>query len=273
MSPDLQQADVAPDAPLAAQLDSLAAYIRDPAGATPPAGLEPRRLRVYRDLFLGNMRALLAGNFPVARQMLDEGRWDLLVDDFYREHASRTPLFPEVGQEFLAYLAQRNQPTDPPWLHELAHYEWLELALQISPATCDGIAHDPDGDLLAGAPVVSPLAWPVACAWPVHRLGPEFQPEAAPAAPTLLLLRREADGEVSFHELGALSFRLLQCIEALPTCSGRQHLLALAREADTDDVAAFVAEGAAMLAQWHRDGTVLGTRGASAGPGAPAGVC
>src|SRR3546814_5838583 len=78
-----------------------------------------------------------------------------------------------------------------PWLRELAHYEWAELALQISEATREDIAHDARGDpgsspgqaLLAGCPLPSPLAWPLAYAWPVHRIGPDHQPLEQPAQP------------------------------------------------------------------------------------------
>src|SRR3546814_6431904 len=48
--------------------------------------------------------------------------------------------------------------------------------LQISEATREDIAHDARGDLLAGCPLPSPLAWPLAYAWPVHRIGPDHQP-------------------------------------------------------------------------------------------------
>ena len=58
--------------------------------------------------------------------------------------------------------------------------------------------HDPQGDLLDGMPVASPLAWPLAYTWPVHRIGPDFQPDAPPSDPTLLLLRRDAAGDVHF---------------------------------------------------------------------------
>src|SRR3546814_11884921 len=98
-----------------------------------------------------------------------------------------------------------------PWLRELAHYEWAELALQISEATREDIAHDARGDLLAGCPLPSPLAWPLAYAWPVHRIGPDHQPLEQPAEPTLLLLRREPDGQVSFHVLSPLKTGRASC--------------------------------------------------------------
>jgi hypothetical protein len=245
---------------LRAQQDALAAYIRDPAHVAPPEGIDERRLKVYRDLFFNNVESMLAGNFPVLHRIFAGARWQALVRDFYRDHGSRTPLFTELAHEFLRYLETRQVADDPPWLQELAHYEWVELALQISEATREDIAHDADDDLIAGKPVVSPLAWPLAYAWPVHRIGPEFQPHVPPDAPTLLLLRREVDGKVSFHELSPLTFRLLQRLDAEPQYTGHEHLALLAAEADATDVEAFVRDGAAMLLQLHREGTVLGTR-------------
>ena len=149
-----------------------------------------------------NIESLLAGNFPVIRKLLGESHWKALVREFYRDHRCQTPLFPEIAREFLRYLEARcrERRSEPPFLLELAHYEWVELALQIAERASSDIAHDPQGDLLDGAPVLSPLAWPLAYRWPVHRIGPEFQPEAPPAAPTLLLLRREADGNVRFSD-------------------------------------------------------------------------
>src|SRR3546814_960177 len=135
-----------------------------------PPGIEQRRLDVYRELFFNNVAGLLGGNFPVRRRIHGDERWQALVHAFYRDHDSRTPLFTELAREFLRYLEARNEDPAMPWLRELAHYEWAELALQISEATREDIAHDARGDLLAGCPLPSPLAWPVAYAWPVHRI-------------------------------------------------------------------------------------------------------
>ena len=253
-----------PDAVLRAQQDALAAHIRDPDRVAPPEGVEARRLKIYRELFFNKVDSLLAGNFPVLRRIHGDDGWRALVRAFYRDHDCHTPLFTELAREFLRYLDERAAGEaghdDPPWLRELAHYEWVELALQISEASCDDVAHDPDGDLLAGAPLVSPLAWPLAYAWPVHRIGPDFQPETPPDTPTLLMLRREADGTVSFHALTPLAFRLLQRLEDSPDLGGREQLVALATEAGAPDVGAFVADGTALLARMRAEGTLLGTR-------------
>ena len=234
---------------------ALARHVRDPGANPSPPGIEDRRLAIYRELFLNGIDSLLAGNFPVIRRTLGDEAWRALVRRFYSRHRCRTPLFTEIGREFVQYLEGRDDV--PPWLHELAHYEWVELALQISDEPLP--PHDAGGDLLAGRPVLSPLAWALAYCWPVPRIGPAFQPDAPPDAPTLLLVRRDAAGDVHFSELSPLVFRLLQLLEDESTASGREALRQLAEEADAEDVDAFIRDGAAMLAQLHREGVVLGT--------------
>lgn len=241
---------------------ALGAWIRDPHGQPAPAGIEPRRLAVYADLFYRNVEGLLATAFPVIRQTLGDEAWHALARDFLREHPARTPLFTDLARELLRYLDTRTEAgrADPPWLRELAHYEWVELALQISEARPGDIAVDPDGDLLAGRPVLSPLAWPLAYAWPVHRIGPGHVPISPPDTPTFLLVRRAADGEVAFSALSPLAFRLLQGMDEAPERTGGAHLAALAAEAGAADVPAFVTEGARLLESLRSDGTLLGTQ-------------
>lgn len=252
---------------LTTQQNALAAHIRDPENVPPPAGIEERRLKIYRELFFNNVEGLLAGNFPVLRKLYGDDGWTSLVRAFYRDHDCQTPLFTELAREFLRYLEarastdkSRDAGDDPPWLRELAHYEWVELALQISEARSDEIAHAPDGDLLDGRPLVSPLAWPFAYLWPVHRIGPDYRPDTMPETPTLLMLRREADGTVSFHALTPLAFRLLERLDGMPGLSGREQLHALAAEAGATDLDAFQRDGAAMLMRMRAEGTILGTR-------------
>lgn len=238
---------------------ALSAHIRDPLRAAAPAGVEERRLRIYRELFFNNVEGILAGNFPVIARTLGPSAWTALVRDFYRDHPSHTPLFTELAREFLRYLETRAGPPrdDPPWLHELAHYEWVELALQISDARVSDPSHDVHDEPLEQSFVLSPLAWPLAYEWPVHRIGPSSMPDTLPGAPTLLLVRRGADGAVRFSELSPLTFRLLQRIEAEPALTGRVHLDALAQESGAPDPDAFVAMGRAMLDQLRADGVLL----------------
>ncbi|MGH8027545.1 MAG: HvfC family RiPP maturation protein [Pseudoxanthomonas sp.] len=236
----------------------LAAHLRDPDAHAPPPGLEDRRLAIYRDLFFNNIEGLLSGNFPVIRKTLTEQRWRPLVREFYAQHRSHTPLFAEIGREFIRFLQERaeRKTDDPAWLAEMAHYEWVELGLQI--ADDEIPVHDAGGDLLAGVPVLSPMAWALAYAWPVQRIGPEYQPEAPPDAPTLLLVRRDAQYDIRFAEISPLVYRLIEILRS-GEGSGRQALERLAEEAGAADLPAFVEQGRAMLQRMREEGTLLGT--------------
>ena len=238
------------------QQAAFAAHLRDPQAHPAPAGIEPRRIAVYRELFFNNIAGLLGSTFPVIRRTLGEDAWKALVRRFYARHASRTPLFPELGREFLRHLESADAVGDPPWLAELAHYEWIELAVQIDDSPVP--AHDPAGDLLDGIPVLSPWIRALAYDWPVHTIGPDHVPPAEPAAPTLLLVRRDGDGGARFAAISPLVYRLLELLGE-GGHSGRARLRALAAEAGVDADAGFLAQGAAMLERMRAEGTIKGT--------------
>jgi len=235
---------------------ALTRHLRDPDRYAPPPGLEERRLRIYRELLIGSIDGLLAGGFPVLRETLGDDDWRALVRRFFAAHRCATPLFPQVGGEFVDFLhgGGGSAVRGAPWLAELAHYEWAEAALLA--CTDAAPAHRADGDLLEGEPLLAPWAWPLAYRWPVHEIGPALRPRRAPAAPTLLLVHRDRDGDVRFAQLAPLSYRLLDSLRTHRR-SGADHLRALAAEAGAAADALF-AEGRSALEAWRAQGVVLG---------------
>ncbi len=229
-------------------------YIRDPQANEPPPGIETRRLAVYRQLFFGNLQSLLAGNFPVLHASLPGEQWQGLTEGFYAGFRCQTPLFTEVAGEFVEYLEGRTE--QPGWVAELAHYEFIETALLLSDSAEP--AHDPQGDLLEGVPLLSVLAAPLAYAWPVSHIGPEHIPLETPAEPTLLLARRGSDLKVYFSRLAPLAHALLVSLQQWQL-TGRQHLKALAEIAGVE-LAAIEGPGIALLRSLKEQGVVLGTR-------------
>jgi uncharacterized protein len=246
---------------LRAQQFAFAAHLRDPEGAAPPPGIEDRRLQIYRDLFYTSVEGLLAGNFPVCKRVLGEAAWHQRVRAFYRDFRAQTPLFPELGREWLRYLELRREQSadDPDWLLELAHYEWVEAALMLSEAEPDLSSIDPQGDLLSKPPVLTPLAWALAYRYPVHRIREDFQPETPGDTPTTLLVMRDAQDEVRFKEIGLLSFLLIEAIGNNPALSGETLLRGLADQ-QRADAETFLREGGALLEQLRARGVILGSR-------------
>lgn len=215
---------------------AFAAHLRDP-GSAPPIGVDACRMAVYVDLFYNNIERLLATNFPVIRTLHDKPSWHARVRDFYREHRSQTPLFSEISIEFIAWLQQRADTgvDDWPFLAELARHEASELALSLDEHEIAELEHDPNGDVISGVPVPSPLARVHAYRYPVHLIGPDYRPLAAPAQPTLVLLIRNRADAISFLEIDPLSALLIaglqenrdetgaQCVDAVLAALGRQH--------------------------------------------------
>ena len=238
------------------------AHIRDPEHAPLPDGVPARRMAIYTEIFFNNIDEQLSGNFPILRQITSDERWHALVRDFMRKHRSVTPLFTEVALEFLDYLQEERdtQPSDWPFMLELAHYEYVELAVSISSADEETGDYDPNGDLLAGCPLVSPTAWNLSYQWPVHTVGPENLPTEAPSEPTHLVVYRDRADDVHFLEINAVTQRLLQLVKENPTHTGLDVLTTIAGELGHADADGIVGAGRQLLDDLRLRNVILGTR-------------
>lgn len=240
---------------------AFAGHIRDPDSNAPPEGIEDRRMAIYRHLFFNNVSQLLSRTFPVLFRILGNERWEALTRDYFSRHRSHTPLFLEMPREFLLYLEkERGQiEGDPPFLYELAHYEWVELALSIDEREPDSASVDTDGDLLDGRPEISPLVWSVQYRFPVHRISPENQPSEPPDSPTHLVIYRNLDGRIGFLEVNAVTARLVELLVEGQAESGRAALLQIAEELDHPRPGTVVDGGASILEDLRQRGAILGT--------------
>lgn len=242
---------------------AFADHLRDPRRAPMPAGLPARRVAVYRELLFNNLCGFLDTCFPVARATLGERRWRRLNRAFYRDWPLHTPWFREIPREFVRYLIEA-KPAGPPWLPELAHHEWVELALDVLETAIP--EHDPDGDLLARPVILNPARLNLAYRWPVHRIGPQYRPRKP--VDTHLLAYRGDDDAVRFVEINAVTARLLALLSEAPT-AGEAACRRIAEALHHPDPARIVAFGAALLDGWRRDGIVLGTLPAPLTPRRP----
>ena len=224
----------------------FAGHIRNPLSNSAPEGIEDRRLAIYRNLFFNNIESFIANGFPILKSITDADRWLSLVRDFVHRHQSHSPYFLEIGSEFLHYLQSERipQPTDPAFMLELAHYEWIELALDVS--AMDFPKVKVEGDLLIDQPVISPLAWTLSYQYPVHKIGRDFQPSTVPAEATYIIVYRDRQMQVGFIEINPTTRRLLQIL-AVEMVSGRTALLKLANELEQCNPDAMVEFGFELL--------------------------
>jgi hypothetical protein len=241
---------------------AFAAHIRDPENNPAPADIEDRRMSIYRELFFNNLLNLLSSTFPVLKKLHSSKKWHALVRQFMVAHQAQTPYFLEIPKEFLAFLENEYQPDDDdyPFLLELAHYEWVELALSVSEDSNDETNVDSDGDLLDGIPVRSALSWSMIYRYPVHRISESFLPDDAGEQLTHLVVYRKSDDDLGFMELNPVTARLLEIIDTNETKTGRELIIDLAEEISYQDPAALVQHGAAAMLEMRSVEILLGTR-------------
>lgn len=191
----------------------FAAYIRDPENNPQPADVQPQRMAMYRELFFNNIDNFLSVNFPVLRTILNDRQWFELGQDFFAKHSSQSPHFSEIPEEFLDYLQnERDSSADFGFMLELAHYEWVEMALSIAKEPAPANRQNLD-NLYNQRIRLSPLAWPLAYQYPVQKISPAFLPETAPKQATFLVVYRNPDDEVNFIEITPITYRLLEIIQ------------------------------------------------------------
>ncbi len=242
--------------------NAFAAHIRKPAEAPLPEGVEDRRMAIYRDLFFNNINGFLENGFPVLRSLYNEEDWLALVRSFFADHRCKTPYFAKISEEFLAFLQTTYQPTaiDPPFMLELAHYEWVELALMILDEAADASAIDRHGDLLREIPVLSPTAWLLGYQWPVQHISQDYQPDEPSAQPNHLIVYRDREDNVGFIEANPVTARLFQLLETNSDQSGQSLLETIAEEIRHPNPQIVIDGGHQTLTRLHNLDIVAGTR-------------
>ncbi|MEH6582528.1 MAG: putative DNA-binding domain-containing protein [Halioglobus sp.] len=238
----------------------MARFLRNPETESAPEGIEPRRLKIYQDLIYNNIEGFISSGFPVLRTLYSDDNWHQLVRLFIEGHSCRSPYFLEISQEFLDFLMQgyERRECDPPFIAELAHYEWVELALDVSEAQVDQAGLVAHADPISGVPVLSELAWLLSYQFPVQRIGPGFQPAEA-VEPTYLVVYRDRADKVRFMELNGATARLLELVRDNERKSGAELLGQLASELQMpeESVQGF---GRELLGQFVEQSIICGFR-------------
>jgi len=180
-----------------------------------------------------------------------------MIRDFVHRHQSHSPYFLDIGAEFLHYLESERiaQPRDPVFLLQLAHYEWVELALDVSVIDFPEVRQQ--GDILENQPVVSPLAWVMSYHYPVHLIGPDFQPTEASTDTTQIIVYRDRQMQVGFMEINQITQRLLQILDQ-NRLTGMAALLQLADELEYSNPDAILEFGANLLTQLRSKDIICG---------------
>ena len=236
---------------------AFAAYIRDPEHNPAPPEVKSERMEKYRELFFNNISNCIASGFPIMKQVLDESHWLGLVQDFFARHRSTTPYFSELPEEFLAFMREeRAHPKDPPFLFELAHYEWVELALYLADGEAPAQTRELLENPLACGIKLSDVAWPLAYRFPVHLVTRDCQPSEPPDEPTYLAVYRNREDDVRFLEVNPVTFRLLEILQEAGPQQAGLCLGQIASELGVADPGTVLVHGEEILRELARRGVI-----------------
>jgi len=246
-------------ASLAALQKKFADHIRDPDNQAAPEGIEARRLAIYQRLFFNNLSNLFGANFPIARKIVPDEPWKTMIRAFMVEHRPTTPLFPEIGREFVRFLAEHPEHYQDrwPWLAELCHWQFQATGARNDEAELDRIHAESDGDLLIQHPVVNPTLRMAAYRWPVHAIRKNRLPREP--HPVMLAIWRKRDDALGRLQINPVTARTLEILQENPQASGQVCLDQLADEIEHPDRAALMESGRDLLDSLHDKDVLLGS--------------
>jgi len=240
---------------------AFARHLRDPNRVPAPTNLVEERIAVYRAAVYHNIERFMADNFPRVQEVLPAAHWASLVRDYLVRHSATTPVFARLPTEFLVFLEhERQAPADPPYLYELAHFDWLENFVATDEREIPTAEANPQGDLLYGTIVVNPVHTVQTYRFPVHVYNADFHPDVPPPQASHLVAFREPGDQYGVLDLNAVSYELFLSVRDDSAHTAHEILTGMAARFRSGSVAAVIHGGLDILTRMLRRGLILGTR-------------
>ena len=242
---------------------AFTAYIRDPLQQPCPEGVPAKRMSVYKEIVFNNLFESVSACFPVAQKVLGKRAWLALVRRFFREHATNSPIFRQIPEEFVSYLTNiylSNETNLPPYLTSLCHYEWIELLVSTM-ADMNDVAVSAiqsinlKADLLAQRPAFTQSMQLLNYDYAVHKISARYKPTETIS--TQLLVYRNAEYIVKFVELNPVTYRLIELLQN-HTNTGEQALTLVANELNHLQPESAIQFGLEILNDLRAQGIILG---------------
>lgn len=196
-------------------------WLRHPEASPQPNDVLPERMNTYRELLFNNVIGFIETAFPVAKALLPEALWQQLTKHFFAEYRCTSPFFYDISLHFREFAADLNWPelTDFPWLTELLHYEWMEMAADIAdvanPSTEPGhVLADDHFWQQRDVPIrLAMPTWPLAYQWPVASWTVATNVSDLQAQSQAVVLWRDAGDHVRSFTVEPLAAWLIERIQ------------------------------------------------------------
>ncbi len=232
---------------------AFTAHLRNPTQHKRPAHVTDARMAIYREIVFNNIFSSVSACFPVCKNILGVRAWRKLVRLFFANHQAISPIFREIPQQFLQFI---NDVKDlPAYLQQLAHYEWVELA--IGTQQTEVIKLSKNIDLINEKPILAPANMLLEYDYAVHKISKRHIPNTTEK--TCLLVFRNNAHQVKFIELNAMTFQLLTLIQE-HEMTGKQALIKLAKETGHPDAEAIIQFGMEILNNLANQQAIAGSK-------------
>jgi uncharacterized protein len=160
------------------------------------AGIEERRIEIYRNAVFSGVRRVLEKAYPLTKAALGD-EWEQLISEFFANHDCPSPHLWKMPRELYAYVEKRG--SEIPWLIELLYFEWIEIEVHMGPDI--SVECQDDGDILSDPLVMNPEHRLTRFTYPVFR---EKTEHLRPGAHFLFTYRHPGICDVRFLELSPL---------------------------------------------------------------------
>lgn len=220
---------------LAELQNQFCANIRDPDSSQKLDGVDVERMQVYQELIYNNVEDALLTVFPICHQILPEEKWHQWVRDFFIEYQAQKPLYRHISEEFLQYLLSLPLEAKYPFLHELAHFEWIELALDNDAHSFDDLNIKITKNIADEVVQLSPLAWNLIYQYPVHEIDEDFQPTSVGEANTFIIAYRNSDDKLHFDVTDHFTHLILEACQENNRFTSTELLTNFAKQHQQDE--------------------------------------
>lgn len=234
---------------------ALARHLRDPLSVPAPEGVDKNAVTACTQEMVQHLCHVLAPAFPITQALLGEDIWEYVVRLFLKNGLHHTPWASTTQRAFVEHLCESPETQSlPAWLQDLAHFEWLQNAVNTSPVCWP--AFNASADVMTHPVVLNPTHVEAAYEWPVHSIDTDHKPDDMQSTHVSML--RDMDDALHVYESSVFRGQLLDLLRDGQT--GEQAFMVLARWLSHPDPEAFVREGAEVMTQLQREGIVLGAR-------------
>ncbi|WP_306302221.1 HvfC family RiPP maturation protein [Shewanella marina] len=215
--------------------------------------------RFIANFFFNNVVGFVSQAFPVLKSIYGDQAWRDLVDTFFKQHDCHSPIFIDIAEEFLHYLQHEYviQASDPDYMLELAHYEWLELVVstQFSDPLLQNITLLDEETVL----LLESSSQVAQYQFPVHQISEDHQDVEISETGYFFCIYRDADDNVQFMQLNPMSAQVLAYIQQSSQTSTKQLLAWLVKTYPDFPPQSMVDGCLTMLSQFSQKGIIKTT--------------